>query len=173
MRAAKLFVALARFGSLAFEAITRLALTPSPGICLLAAAIVLLRRTRIDQRSGARFALLGAQGGQDDAGLGRWRCGRLGRRDRSGPGRGGKRARSSRRRRGGRRRRRSSRSRGRFGRRQHPPLYLLDDDRLAAAVRKALPHRTLLNRTLQVQRRLRRSRRHCLIAITRLTHATS
>ena len=70
MRAAKLFIALARFGGLAFEAIARLALAPSPGIRLLAAAIVLLRRTRVDQRPGARFALLGAQGGQDDTGLG-------------------------------------------------------------------------------------------------------
>ena len=169
MRAAKLFIALARFGGLAFEAITRLALAPSPGICLLAAAIVLLRRTRVDQRPGACFALLGAQGGQDDAGFGRWRSSRLGGRDRSGPRRGGKGG--SWRRPGARRR--SSRGRGGFGRRQHPPLHLLDDDRLAAPVRKALPHRTLLNRTLQVQRRLRRSSRHCLIAITRLTHATS
>ena len=86
---------------------------------------------------------------------------------------GGKRARSSRRRRGGGRRGSGSRGGGCFGRRQNPPLHLLDDDRLAAPVRKALPHRTLLNRTLQMQRRLRRSSRHCLIAITRFTHATS
>ena len=73
MRAAKLFVALARFGGLAFEAITRLALAPGRGIRLLTAAIVLLRRTRVDQGARPRFALLGAQGGQDDTGLGGWR----------------------------------------------------------------------------------------------------
>ena len=69
--------------------------------------------------------------------------------------------------------RRRPRGCSRFGRRQNPPLHLLDDDRLAAPVREALPHRALLNRALQVQSRLRRRGSRCLVAITRITHAYS
>ena len=78
--AAKLFVALARLGGLAFKAIARLALAPSLGVRLLAAAVLLLPRARVDERPGARLALLGGQGGQHHAGLGRRRSGRLRRR---------------------------------------------------------------------------------------------
>ena len=99
--AAKLLVALARLGGLAFKAIARLALAPSPGVRLLAAAVLLLLRARVDQRPGARLALLGRQSGQHDAGLGRRRRGGLGGRDRRGPrGGAGRRGRGRRRRRG-------------------------------------------------------------------------
>src|SRR3984957_19616508 len=122
MRAAKLFTALARFGGLAFEAIARLALAPSPGICLLTAAIVLLRRARVDQSASARFALLGGQRGQDDDGLGWRRRHRLRGREGRGRRRGGKRrlgsGRSNGRWRGGGRRRRRPLGGGRFSRRQ-------------------------------------------------------
>ena len=89
LRAAKFFVALARFGGLALEALARLALAPRLGLGLLAAAILLLARARVDQRPGARFALLRGQGGQDDAGLGRRRSGRFGGRGGGWPRRGG------------------------------------------------------------------------------------
>ena len=170
--AAKLLVALARFGGLAFEAVARLALAPRLGLRLLAAAILLLARPRVEQRPGARLALLGRQGGQHDAGLGR-RAARRVSPARRGPA-------SLRRQNGlGRRRRRAAAGPGargagaRLARRQNAALHLLDDDRLAAPVRKALPHRALLNRALQVQRRLRRRGAHRLVAIVRFTHAYS
>ena len=81
--AAQLLVALARFGGLAFDAVARLALAPSLGVRLLTAAVLLLLGARVDERAGARLALLGGQRGQDDAGLGRrrsaaWRARRAG-----------------------------------------------------------------------------------------------
>ena len=59
--ATKLFLALARFGGLAFEAVARLALAPGSGLRFLAAAILLFVRPRVVQRPGARLALLVGQ----------------------------------------------------------------------------------------------------------------
>ena len=64
-------------------------------------------------------------------------------------------------------------ARRRLARRQNAALHLLDDDRLAAPVRKALSHRALLDRALQMQRRLRRRGAQRLVAIVRFTHAYS
>ena len=80
LSAAKFFVALARFGGLAFDAVARLALAARLGLGLLTAAILFLAHARIEQRAGARFALLGGQGRQHDAGLRRRRSGWFGRR---------------------------------------------------------------------------------------------
>ena len=175
--AAKLFVALARLGGLAFKAIARLALAPGPGVRLLAAAVLLLLRPRVDERPGARLALLGGQGGQHHPGLGRGRRGRFRRRGRGRPCRAGEngigRLRGGLGRSRGRRRTRRHADGRRLARRQNATLYLLDDDRLGAPVRKALPHRALLNRALQMQRRLQRRGAHGLVAIVRLTHAYS
>ena len=178
LSAAKFFVALARLGGLAFKAVARLALAPSPGVRLLAAAVLLLLRPRVDERPGARLALLGSQSGQDDSGLGRGRRGGFRRRRGGGPGCAGEnglgRLRGDLGRRDGRRRARRRRAdRRRLARRQNAALYLLDDDRLAAPVRKALPHRALLNRALQMQRRLQGRGAHGLVAIVRFTHAYS
>ena len=176
LRAAQLLLALARFRGVAFEAVAGLAFAPGLGVRLLAAAILLLMHARIVERPRARLSLLGRKGGKHDAGLGRRRSGGPCRGDRSGP-RGARKRRLRQawrnRRRGGGGRRPRPRDRRRLSRRQNPPLYLLDDDRLAAAMREALPYRALLDRALQVQSHLGRRGRHSLIAITRLTHAYS
>jgi hypothetical protein len=56
--AAQLLFALARFRSLALDALARLALTSGPGLGLLAAAILLLLHARVIQRTSPRLALL-------------------------------------------------------------------------------------------------------------------
>ena len=178
LRAAKLFVALARFGGLAFEAVARLALAPRLGLRLLAAAVLLLARPRVDAAPGrapraarrSRWAARRRSWAAAARPVSPARPGRASprRRERAWPAR----------RRPGPERRRPApdappRRRRRLARRQDPALHLLDDDRLAAPVRKALPHRALLNRALQMQRRLRRRGAHRLVAIVRFTHAYS
>ena len=70
LRAAKLFLALARFGGLALDPITRLALPARLGLGFLPAAVFLLTRAGVEKRTIARLALLGGQRRQHDAGLG-------------------------------------------------------------------------------------------------------
>ena len=141
------------------------------GLGLLAAAVLLFARARVGERAGARLALLLGQGAQDDAGLGRRDAARGGgrpgaRRD----GRGAAGAAAARPRRGGGRR---GRARGRLARSDDAALHLLDHHRLAAAVGKALAHRALLDRALQMQRRLRRRGAQSLVAaVVRFAHAS-
>src|SRR5437763_477689 len=78
------FLALARLGRLAFGPLARFALATRLGLGLLTSAVLLFARPRVEQRPSTCFALLGGQGREDDAGLGR---GRHGRPRRSGGGR--------------------------------------------------------------------------------------
>ena len=143
-------------------------------LALLAAAVFLFARPRVEQRPGARLDLLLGEGAQDDAGLGR--------RDRRGGGRSARRddrraaaaaaRRVAARRLGGDRR---GLARRRLARSDDAALHLLDHHRLAAAVGKALAHRALLDRPLQVKRRFRRriGAQGLVAAVVRFTHASS
>ena len=144
--------------------VARLALATRFGLRFLVATVLLFARARVDERARARFALLFGQRAQHDAGLRR----RDRRRRTVGP--------QGRRGGGGRLRERArpaptSRAR-RLAGAEDAALDLLDDDRLAAPVRKALPHGALLDGPLQVQSRLRRRCAQGLVAaVVRFTHA--
>src|SRR6185437_1856461 len=171
----------ARLSGFAIKAVARLPLAPGPGLRFLAAAILALLCARVAQRPGARLPLLVRQGRQDEAGLGRRGRGGLRRRSRGGPCRAGRRASENwlgrtwrdLSRGGGRRRLPRARACRRLSQRQDSPLHLLDDNRLAAPVRKALPNCALLNGTLEMQSRLRRRGADGLVGIARFTHANS
>ena len=145
LRAAQLLLALARLGGLAFGPLTGFALATRLGLGLLTPAVLLLASPRVEQRPGARFALLGGEGRQDDARLGGRRRGRPRRSGRGWPPRGDGNGRL-----GGGSGRSGGGGRG-LARSQNATLHLLDDDRLAAPVREALSNGALLNRALEVQ----------------------
>ena len=159
--------ALARFGGFALGRFARLALAARLGFRLLAAAVLLLARARVDERPGARLALLFGERAQHDAGLRRRRraVGARGaplaaRPERAGFGRDDARV-------GG-----AARAAAASPGSENAALDLLDDDRLAAPVRKTLAHGALLDGPLQVQSRLRGGCAQSLVAaVVRFTHA--
>ena len=162
LRAALLFLALARFGRLALGLVARLALAARFGVRFLTATVFFLSRARVDERPRARLALLFGQGAQHHAGLRR--------RGRRGDGRvrEGRRARAALAASGVGAASRAGASPGA----EDAALDLLDDHRLAAPVRKALAHGSLLDGPLQVQSRLRRRCAQSLVAaVVRFTHA--
>ena len=164
---AQLLLALARLRRLTFAPLARLALATYFGLAFLTTTVLLLARPRVEERPCSGFALLGGQRRQDDTRLGRRRRGRLPRGGRRRPPRGDGNGRLG----GGS---------GRSGRwycglawSQDATLHLLDDDRLAAPVRKALPNGALLDRALQMKCRFRRLSACRFVSVARFVHACS
>jgi hypothetical protein len=172
--ATQFFVALARLGGFALDALARLALGAKLRLGFLPATILVFARAGADKRVGARLALFFGQCMQDDAGL--WRRRRL--RGRRLAGRATRRDGRGWRGRRGRRTQDDGRDRrgladGRLtGARDAPLHHFFDDDRFASAMRKALADHPLFDRTLQMQG-LRGGRAQSLFtSIVRIGHAS-
>ena len=147
--AARFLLALARFGGFALGLFARFAFAALGGLGLLAPAIFFFLGPSVRESAGARLALFVGERLQDDAGLAR-----RGRRARSADGRAARRHYGRRRGRGlglnDRRWRRGCDDRGCCPLRPVNAALLLNDHHLAAPVRKALTHRSLFHRSLEV-----------------------